>query len=406
MPFVRHELGRALRIKRIPELHVHLDDTAERGTRVLQLLDELEAGATPDGDAAVGESLPTPVAARCPTRATCRRAAIGGAAGARPARADVAPERRRRAATEAARANPAMTVDLAPVLGAVPDVVVERLRGARACWRSATRTRTPTRSARRSRSSASSRRSAARADAVCTDRPRRYTTSCRASSGSGPTRTRTPPTTCSSSPTAARSSGSGPSAIATRSCSRGCRGSIIDHHASNDAAGRGDWIDPQAAATCEMVALLAARLGVPLDADDGALATTSWPASSWTPRRSPTQRHAPDARGSALRSSRPARRCRTSRAGCTASKPEAQLRLFGRILDRLESARRRPDRVVDADRRGRRRDGRRARALGGHHRPPRPRPRRPRSRSCSRRPAAATRDQRPDASRAAWTRRS
>ncbi|HEX5148399.1 MAG TPA: 30S ribosome-binding factor RbfA [Candidatus Limnocylindrales bacterium] len=62
MPFVRHELGTRLRIKRIPDLHVHLDDTAERGTRVLQLLSELEAGVTPETDAPLGESLPTPVA--------------------------------------------------------------------------------------------------------------------------------------------------------------------------------------------------------------------------------------------------------------------------------------------------------------------------------------------------------
>jgi hypothetical protein len=61
MPFVRHELGSRLRIRRIPDLHVHLDDSAERGTRVLRLLSELEAGATPDGDAPIGESLPTPV---------------------------------------------------------------------------------------------------------------------------------------------------------------------------------------------------------------------------------------------------------------------------------------------------------------------------------------------------------
>lgn len=32
MPFVRRELGTRLRIRRIPDLHVHLDDTAERGT--------------------------------------------------------------------------------------------------------------------------------------------------------------------------------------------------------------------------------------------------------------------------------------------------------------------------------------------------------------------------------------
>lgn len=62
MPFVRHELGTRLRIKRIPDLHVQLDDTAERGTRVLQLLRELEAGEVPDTDAPLGESLPTPVA--------------------------------------------------------------------------------------------------------------------------------------------------------------------------------------------------------------------------------------------------------------------------------------------------------------------------------------------------------
>src|SRR3989304_9703491 len=47
MPFIRHELGVRLRIKRIPELHVRLDDTLERGTRVLRLLTELEAGAEP-----------------------------------------------------------------------------------------------------------------------------------------------------------------------------------------------------------------------------------------------------------------------------------------------------------------------------------------------------------------------
>jgi ribosome-binding factor A len=62
MPFVRHELGRSLRIKRIPDLHVHLDDTAERGTRVLQLLNELGAGEDPQGDLPLGETLPTPVA--------------------------------------------------------------------------------------------------------------------------------------------------------------------------------------------------------------------------------------------------------------------------------------------------------------------------------------------------------
>src|SRR5712671_8061511 len=61
MPFVRHELGKRLRLKRIPEFHLELDETLERGTRVLRLLDELELGHTPDDPPPVGESLPTPV---------------------------------------------------------------------------------------------------------------------------------------------------------------------------------------------------------------------------------------------------------------------------------------------------------------------------------------------------------
>lgn len=62
MGFVRHELGRRLRIKRIPDLHVRLDDSAERGTRVLHLLNELEAGRDPDQIAPPSETLPRPVA--------------------------------------------------------------------------------------------------------------------------------------------------------------------------------------------------------------------------------------------------------------------------------------------------------------------------------------------------------
>jgi ribosome-binding factor A len=61
MPFIRHQLGLRLRLKRIPDLHVHLDETAERGTRILQLLAEIEAGQTPSPDVPLTESLPTPV---------------------------------------------------------------------------------------------------------------------------------------------------------------------------------------------------------------------------------------------------------------------------------------------------------------------------------------------------------
>jgi len=60
MPFVRHELGSRIRLRRIPELHLRTDDTAQRGTRVMQLLAELEAGQTPE-EAPIVESLPTPV---------------------------------------------------------------------------------------------------------------------------------------------------------------------------------------------------------------------------------------------------------------------------------------------------------------------------------------------------------
>jgi ribosome-binding factor A len=59
MPFVRQRLGR-LHLKRIPNLHVKEDDTAARGTRVLQILDDLEAGgegAVPDAP----DTLPTPL---------------------------------------------------------------------------------------------------------------------------------------------------------------------------------------------------------------------------------------------------------------------------------------------------------------------------------------------------------
>jgi ribosome-binding factor A len=61
MVFIRRELGTRLRLKRIPELHVRLDETAERGTRVLQLLHELEQGNVPDDSPPADESLPTPV---------------------------------------------------------------------------------------------------------------------------------------------------------------------------------------------------------------------------------------------------------------------------------------------------------------------------------------------------------
>jgi ribosome-binding factor A len=58
LPFVRRQLGR-LRLKRIPELHLKEDRTAERGTRVLRILEELEQGRDVEPMPS-GESLPTP----------------------------------------------------------------------------------------------------------------------------------------------------------------------------------------------------------------------------------------------------------------------------------------------------------------------------------------------------------
>jgi ribosome-binding factor A len=102
MPFVRHELGKRLRLKRIPEFHLELDETFERGTRILHLLDELEAGHVPEDDLPEGETLPTP---RPLTAEEMARAEGFGAAAADEA---VRQERgRRRPAGRPGRPNPA-----------------------------------------------------------------------------------------------------------------------------------------------------------------------------------------------------------------------------------------------------------------------------------------------------------
>ena len=113
---------------------------------------------------------------------------------------------------------------------------------------------------------------------------------------------------------------------------------VIDHHASNDGSGAADWIYPAAAATCEMVALLAARLGVDLAADGGALATNlmagivmdtaTFAHPNATPRTLVVSAALVDAGAPLSDISRRLYR----------SKPDAQLRLFGRVLERLESA--------------------------------------------------------------------
>jgi phosphoesterase RecJ-like protein len=114
---------------------------------------------------------------------------------------------------------------------------------------------------------------------------------------------------------------------------------VIDHHASNDDERQpADWVDPDAAATCEMATLLAARLGVPLDAADGGLAialmagivmdTATFAHPNATPRTLVVSAALVEAGAPLSDISR--RLYRT--------KPERQLRLFGRVLDRLETS--------------------------------------------------------------------
>jgi phosphoesterase RecJ-like protein len=109
----------------------------------------------------------------------------------------------------------------------------------------------------------------------------------------------------------------------------------IDHHISNAGFGAIDWIDPTAAATCEMVTLLVPALGVALDAVDGALAanliagvvidTANFQHPNTTPR---TLRVAAElvAAGAPLYD--------TARL-LYRTKPNRQLALFGRVLNRL-----------------------------------------------------------------------
>jgi phosphoesterase RecJ-like protein len=110
----------------------------------------------------------------------------------------------------------------------------------------------------------------------------------------------------------------------------------IDHHASNGGFGDVAWIDPAAAATCEMVALLAARLDVPLDAAGGVLAfllaagivmdTATFAHPNATPRTLRVAAALVEAGAPLSEISRRLYR----------SKPDQQLALFGRVLSRLQ----------------------------------------------------------------------
>jgi len=111
----------------------------------------------------------------------------------------------------------------------------------------------------------------------------------------------------------------------------------IDHHISNPRFGALDWVDATSSATCEMVTLLAWRLGVPLTAVDGMLAaalaggvvmdTGNFQHPNVTPRTLVVTAALREA-GAPL--SEIARRLYRS-------KPNTQLCLFGRVLARMES---------------------------------------------------------------------
>jgi phosphoesterase RecJ-like protein len=111
----------------------------------------------------------------------------------------------------------------------------------------------------------------------------------------------------------------------------------IDHHVSNPGFGTVDWVDADSAATCEQVALLLPHLGVSYSALDGEIIqnlttglvfdTANFAHSNTTPR---TLRVASEMVAVGAELPMIARRIYRT-------KPDAQLRLFGRVLARLET---------------------------------------------------------------------
>ena len=329
-----------------------LDETAERGTRVLQLLNELGGGrgarrrpaarrdAADAGRAAAARGRRRPTSRRSavdPAASRARRRRAGPRAAAMLGRRGGLPRPRARA--------PAMTIDL----GAVPRRGARRRRRAvaRRAARPGRRPREPRRRHARARRSAIVRIVEAlggtRRRPSAPTRRRRCTTSCRASSASGPTRI----------PTADYD------LLVVSDCG------TLDR--IGEVRGRHRRAVRAAAARRHRPPRLERRrrrrpTGSSRPPRRPARWSRSWRPGSGSPldagrRRArhgpdgrhrhghrdvrPPERHAADAGRRRRPWSRPARRCRTSRAGCTAPSPTAQLRLFGRVLDRLDERRRR-----------------------------------------------------------------
>ena len=118
----------------------------------------------------------------------------------------------------------------------------------------------------------------------------------------------------------------------------GVRRAVIDHHISNSSNSPLEWIDPSAAATCEMIALIAIALGTDLAAEHGAIAetlaagiimdTATFQHGNTTQRTLQVAGHLLDAGASITEISRRLYR----------SKPASQVRLHARVLDRMELA--------------------------------------------------------------------
>ncbi len=111
----------------------------------------------------------------------------------------------------------------------------------------------------------------------------------------------------------------------------------IDHHLSNLGFGSIAWVDAESAATCEQITLLLPHLGIGFDAVGGDIAqnltaglvfdTANFAHSNTTPR---TLRVASELVAAGAELPMIARRIYRT-------KPNAQLRLFGRVLSRLET---------------------------------------------------------------------
>jgi phosphoesterase RecJ-like protein len=229
-----------------------------------------------------------------------------------------------------------MTVDLSPYLAVVPDVVVERLRGARRVLAVSHENPDADTIGATLGVVRLVERFGGTADPVCTDPvPPLYAFI------DGVERFRTDPDpdavydllVLSDCATADRV---GEVGVRHRDLFERLPRVVIDHHASNDAIGVADWIEPHAAATCEMVTLLAVCLGIPLASEPSLAAalmagivmdTATFAHPNATPRTLAVSAALVEAGAPLSDISRRLYR----------SKPAEQLRLFGRVLDRLES---------------------------------------------------------------------